>query len=232
MTKVLIVIDDGTGQEQVSWERVGLALKQAVWPTVEVVEVQTITALQLLVSAGKVHLEDWLLCPLTLNLPADWPFPGQGIYITCREVGNLRQQVNAQWQVPTGNGTYWLPIVHTAKGTLYGEAIACTEASWPLAATPTWLGLNYHQPYHLEDAQRQPLYALGQKLMQQLAAPPAVYLMQFGLTTAGISFDRLFPFPAIPAIASLGVQVPDLFTCHWACLHHQPILDIVIKPPR
>jgi hypothetical protein len=235
MTKVLIVVDDGAVPGQVSCVRAGAALKQVAQSVAEV-EIQTVTTLQQLVTAGKIDLGDWRLCPLTFNLPTDWPFFHQGIYQTCRDVANLRQQVNAQWQVATGNGIYWLPIIHTAKGTLYAEAIAHVDTTWPrstadLSPSEGGFALDYWQPCHLEDAQRQPLYALGQKLMQQLAAPPAVYLMQFGLTQVGIWFDRLFPFPATPALASLGVQSPDLFACHWACLNHLPILDITIKPP-
>ena len=43
-----------------------------------------------------------------------------------------------------------------------------------------------------------------------------------------ILFDRLWPFPAAPAIASLSRQQPDLFACHWRCLTGQPITDVVI----
>jgi hypothetical protein len=86
----------------------------------------------------------------------------------------------------------------------------------------------YCQPIHLPDRQRQPLYQLAYRLLRSLAAPPAVYLMQFGLQEDGIQFDRLLPFPAEPAIASLGVQTPDLFTCHWRCLVGKPIHDLVI----
>ncbi len=236
MTRVLIVLDDdpmtqGSGGS----DRASAALSQAAAGAAHC-ETYTITALQQMITAGKIHWNEGRLCPLTLNLPTDWPFPHQGVYQTCRDVASLRQQVSTQWQVSTGDGAYWLPIIHTAKGTLYAEAIARVDEPRSPATTDhsspeTGLGQSYQQPCHLDDAQRQPLYALAQKLMQQMAAPPAVYLMQFGLTAAGIQFDRLFPFPAPPAIASLGVQSPDLFACHWACLNHLPILDITIKPP-
>ncbi len=157
------------------------------------------------------------LCPLTLNLP-DWcQFPGRGVFAACAEIEAVRQQV-AAWQVAVGNGTYWQPIVFTAKGALFAEAIAP-------GAQPE---RPYAQPFHLEDAIRQPLYALGQRLLQALAAVPGVYLMQFGLSDRQIWFDRLIPFPDLPAIASVGVQMPDLFDCHWRCLTQQPIRDLHI----
>ena len=101
----------------------------------------------------------------------------------------------------------------------YAEAIA--------PASPS----GYRQPLHLADHQRQPLYRLGQRLLSALSAPPAVYLLQFGYQGDRECFDRLWPFPAPPAIASLGTQTPDLFSCHWHCLRGQPLRDIVIRPP-
>jgi hypothetical protein len=43
-----------------------------------------------------------------------------------------------------------------------------------------------------------------------------------------VVFDRLLPFPGEPALASLGVQQPDLFAAHWQCLRGQPLLDLQI----
>jgi len=157
---------------------------------------------------------DWLVCPLTLELPDGLDFPARTLFERCRSVEALRQMV-ASWGEQTGEGTAWLPIVWTAKGPLYGEAIAPH-------------GAGYTQPLHLSDALRQPLYALGNRLLRSLEALPAVYLLQFGYAEQGIWFDRLIPFPAEPAIASVGVQSPDLFQCHWRCLTNQPILELLI----
>ncbi|NEQ28459.1 MAG: hypothetical protein F6K28_57685 [Microcoleus sp. SIO2G3] len=155
-----------------------------------------------------------ILCPLTLNLPEDVEFPGQAVFQACRDVDRLRNRVR-QMGYSTGTGAHWLPLVHTVKGALYGEAI-------------TTVADGYQQPLHLSDRLRQPLYALGQTLMRQLSAPPAVYLLQFGITADDIVFDRLWPFPAATAIASVGVQLPNLYECHWRCLSHQPIVDLAI----
>ncbi|MGL5035879.1 MAG: hypothetical protein ACRC6M_18995, partial [Microcystaceae cyanobacterium] len=78
------------------------------------------------------------------------------------------------------------------------------------------------------DDLRQQLYALGFKCLEAVNAPPSVYLLQFGLSGQTVIFDRLWPFPAAPAIASLGKQNPDLFTCHWYCLNDQPLHDVKI----
>lgn len=159
-----------------------------------------------------------LLCPLTLTLPAWLPVPNPAIYTTCSDINGLRQTVS-QHNYQVGDGASWLPIVWTAKGSLYGEAIAQIDGM----AAPS-----YQQPLHLVDSQRQPLYRLGQTLLSQLKALPGVYLLQFGVRDHEVWFDRLIPFPGTPAIASLGVQTPDLFLCHWLCLAHRPILDLKI----
>jgi hypothetical protein len=152
-------------------------------------------------------------------------------------------------------GDFWLPVVWTVRGPLYAEVIARQPDG------------RYHQPCHLSDRVKQPLYHFAYSLLTSLSAPPAVYLIQFALQSPSpstglafvresshkmqeslpnakplrrhtnpspihhplILFDRLIPFPDEPAIASIGVQEPNLFTCHWLCLTHQPILDLKIK---
>lgn len=162
-----------------------------------------------------------LLCPLTLNLPDTLVWSGGAIYQACRAVEAMRDRVQQKFRVPAVSGNFWLPIVLTAKGPLYAEVI-CRAGS------------EYHQPFHLPDSQRQPLYRLAACLLRELNAPPSVYLLQFGWLaetagqTAQIGFDRLFPFPAEPAIASLNAQTPNLFVCYWQCLTQQPILDLQI----
>lgn len=161
--------------------------------------------------------------PLTLHLPPGLDFPASALYATCREVIGLRQRV-AQWGYATGDGRLTLPIVLTAKGPLYAEVIgpAPDAAALPGAATL------FVQPVDFSDARRQPLYALGQRLLRSLIAPPAVYLLQFSVQGEHICFDRLLPFPDERAIASLNIQTPDLFTCHWLCTTSQPIHDLII----
>jgi hypothetical protein len=168
------------------------------------------------------------LCPLTLNLPDTFTRSGQTIYQQCRDIATLRQLVDQQFACATGYGCYWLPIVLTKKGPLYGEVITVAEHQALGVPENALAQFSYYQPLHLSDVWRQPLYELGYRLLRSLSAPTATYLLQFGFQGQTICFDRLWPFPAAPAIASLGVQTPDLFTCHWRCLTGQPILDLVV----
>lgn len=196
------------------------ALKQAIHTSQPDYTVQVIGADVAVKYAIQLGCEA-LLCPLTLELPRELHFPAQEIYQLCREVDSLRQWVNQQFHAAIGDGPFWLPIVLTTRGPLYAEAIA---PSPPHLISPP----SYHQPLHLSDAWRQKLYRLAAQLLRSLSAPPATYLMQFGTQAGEICFDRLYPFPATPAIGSVGVQTPDLFTCHWHCLTGKPILDVLI----
>ncbi|ARV62459.1 hypothetical protein BZZ01_30930 [Nostocales cyanobacterium HT-58-2] len=178
------------------------------------------------------QLQEIICCPLTLSLPDNLSLPFERIIKACRDVTGLRQQLAQQMQVAIGDGCFWLPIVLTAKGPLYGEVITIAEEynGKKLPENLLICDFSYYQPYHLSDALRQPLYQMAYNLLQSLSAPPATYLVQFGVQTSDICFDRLWPFPTAPALASVGVQQPDLFTCHWYCLTAQPILDLTIMP--
>lgn len=178
------------------------------------------------------QLPEMLFCPLTLSLPEHLGLPFQTIIKACADVPGLRQQLAQQIQVAIGDGCFWLPVVLTAKGPLYGEIIALAGELYEKKSPQNLLlcDLTYYQPFHLSDALRQPLYHMAYNLLQSLSAPPATYLVQFGLQKSEICFDRLWPFPTAPALASVGVQQPDLFTCHWYCLTAKPILDLTIIP--
>ncbi|MBF2025796.1 MAG: hypothetical protein IGS48_03390 [Oscillatoriales cyanobacterium C42_A2020_001] len=183
------------------------------------VEVRSISELSDLKESNLLNQP--ILCPLTFKLPLWIPFTAREVFAACEHVEELQQQVSG-WGVAIGSGVYWLPIVLTAKGPLYAEAISLSDRS----------SSAYHQPFHLTDAQRQPLYALGNRLLRSLNASSGVYLVQFGWDGNQVQFDRLIPFPDRPAIASVGVQTPDLFTCHWQCLTHQPIRDLSVLSAR
>ena len=163
-----------------------------------------------------------IYCPLTIQLPDNFIFPQHAIYKACRDVQGLRTWVEDNFGYKTSIGEHWLgdlwlPIVWTAKGPLYAEVIG--EGVVPNS---------YQQPIDLTDYQRRSLYELAYQLLEHLSAPPTVYLLQFRFVGQEIVFDRLWPFPAAPALASVGVQKPDLFTCHWFCLTEQPIFDVTI----
>jgi len=163
-----------------------------------------------------------IYCPLTIKLPEYWHFPQQKIYQTCDNIESVRKLVQQKFGYSTsvgnsGLGHLWLPIILTAKGPFYGEVIGETE-----------IPNSYSQPIDLPDYQRQGLYHLGYQLMESLEAPPSVYLLQFSFVDHQVVFDRLWPFPAAPALASIGRQNPDLFACYWDCLSQQPIKELAI----
>jgi hypothetical protein len=127
----------------------------------------------------------------------------------------LRQLATSTTAIETGDGgNLYLPAIWTARGPIYGEAIALRDVD------------KYDFPFHLEDDRRQPLYNLTYQLLSSIQAEPGVYLVLVRELDAGWMFDRILPFPAPPALASIGKQSPDLFTCHWLCLDRQPLLDV------
>jgi hypothetical protein len=207
MPKVAIVIDETDAGSQL-----GASLRQAILQEDSTAEVALFSINALSEEAVDHHR---LICPLTLELPASLVFPLKSVYQACRDWESLQAQVRA-WHYETGVGDRWLPIVLTAKGPLYAEVIGRHTTG-------------FVQPIHLTDRQRQPLYAFGHRLLRYLSASPAVYLVQFGFQEQSFCFDRLWPFPTEPAIASINVQSPHLFMCHWRCLMGQPIYDLVIK---
>ena len=166
-------------------------------------------------SSDNIELSErtWF-CPLLLDLPPSLPFAGRTTYQRCQDWQTLRQTV-AEWGYAVGDGHYWLPIVLTAKGPLYAEAIARDSS-------------HFYQPWHLNDATRQTLYRLGYRLLQAIAAIPGVYLLQFG-EGEPLCFDRIIPFPDEPALASIGVQEPDLLMSYWYCQMGTPIRDLQIQ---
>ncbi|MDX1977916.1 MAG: hypothetical protein SFT94_09595 [Pseudanabaenaceae cyanobacterium bins.68] len=140
-----------------------------------------------------------------------------------QDIPRLRQFCEQELRIKSGEGgRFWLPLVLSARGLLFGEVIA---------RLPDY-DQGYYQPLDLTDNLRQPLYRLGRSLLTWIEASPGVYLVQFDLHWSGkdwqLQFDQVLPFPDRPAIASVGVQTPDLFECHLTCLRGEPLRDLVI----
>ncbi|KAB8332063.1 hypothetical protein SD80_021370 [Scytonema tolypothrichoides VB-61278] len=246
MRKVLVVIEsDGreiiqspTVSRMLSAIEMAIAEDTTQTTSVQVVAVNNLTSIDQGVGfqprnlQTSSELQEIIYCPLTLCLPENLVVPFEGIIKACRDIAGLRHKLAQHIQVPIGDGSYWLPVVLTAKGPLYGEAITLAEESNGKKLPDNLLqsDLTYYQPLHLSDVLRQSLYHMAHNLLQFLLAPPATYLVQFGLEKSEICFDRLWPFPTAPALASVGVQKPDLFTCHWYCLTAKPVLDLNIIP--
>lgn len=165
---------------------------------------------------------DTIYCPLTIQLPEYFDFPQQKVYSACKDVNARRRWVekNLGFKTSVGDswlGHLWLPIIVTDK-LVYGEIIG--EGSMPNS---------YEQPVAIPNRQLKSLHSLAEQLLDSLDAPPAVYLLQFSLYNGEIVFDRLWPFPAAPALITLKTQQPDLFSCHWHCLTKQTVPDISIS---
>lgn len=199
------------------------SVKQAIKSQGVPNQINIIAAASLWTQSLPAQDDSTIYCPLTIQFPDFFKFPAQAVYQQCRDVNHLRQWVNQQlgYRVTTEQtslGDLWLPVILTAKGPIYGEVIA--EGAIPNS---------YEQPVPLRDELRQPLYHLAYQLLSFLQAPNAVYLLQFSCQKQEIIFDRLWPFPAAPALASLRGQQPDLYTCHWYCLTAQPIPEVIVK---
>ena len=161
-----------------------------------------------------------IYCPLTIQLPDYFDFPAKDVFSACRDIIGRRHWVEQNLGYKTSFGDHWLghlwlPVILTKKGLLHAEVIG--EGAMPNS---------YEQPIILSSRHRQSLHHLARNLLDSLSAIPGVYLIQFSLHNNEIVFDRMWPFPAAPALASLRVQDPDLFTCHWQCLIDRPITEL------
>jgi hypothetical protein len=192
------------------------------------VTLKTITS-QALSQLGQIPTAATLL-PLTFNLPPSLKFEQGLLWQQCQDLAYWRRLVGELGAVARRSDClvqprYWLPIVLTAKGPLYGEVIGevIDQALDTPANSPSYL-----QPFHFPDQWRQPLYGFAYQLLKAMAAGPSVYLLEFGWHDQQLGFDRLWPFPNQAALASLGVQSPDLFTCYWRCLANLAITDLLI----
>ena len=165
---------------------------------------------------------DTIYCPLTIQLPDYFDFPQRKIYSACKDINSRRRWVekNLGFKTSVGDswlGHLWLPIIMTDKP-LFGEVIG--EGPMPNS---------YEHPVQIPKRQRKSLHDLAEQLLDSLSATPATYLLQFSLYNGEIVFDRLWPFPAAPALITLKTQQPDLFTCHWRCMTNQKISKISIS---
>jgi hypothetical protein len=199
-------------------EKMVSALKNAI-PKSFAVEVTGTASLWSKVDSGKTNQHNLIWCPLTIQLPNWVNFPAKKVYQACRDIEERRAWVSHSLHYKTSQGDasfgdLWLPITVTAKGLEYGEVIG--EGMIPNS---------YSQPISLERESIKALHRLASQLIDNLQAPPSVYLLQFRLDHREVVFDRLWPFPAAPAIASLRGQQTDLYVAYWNCLRQQALLD-------
>lgn len=240
MPRVLIIVDppDDTPQSGtigVDSQQSSSALKQVILAQLgndadsKASSVKVVTTVELNQHPDwqALALDGAILCPLTLDLPEWLNFPMKRVYQACQDILGLRHRLEPQYA--TGGGNLWLPIIQTQKGPLYGEIIGLVENGRPQLPDNPPKAAEYVQPVHLKDLWRQPIYEMAQTLLRSLNALPAVYLMQFSIQEQSPCFDRLLPYPEVPALASVGVQTPDLFECYWHCILGNPIRDVTIS---
>ncbi|GBF81146.1 hypothetical protein [Aphanothece sacrum] len=232
MQKALIIVNAEVKAEGTVYmsspatEKMVFALEQTIAADSPSTQVEVISAATLWSKSFNLPKSNAnvIYCPLTIDIPNWLPFPGQKIYQECKDVKSQRLWVEKNLGYKTSLkdsclGNLWLPVALTKKELIYGEVIG--EGFFPNS---------YQQPVDFESHLRRPLYDLAQGLLDSLDAPPSVYLIQFRLMGETIVFDRLWPFPAAPTIASLNYQQSNLFTCYWHCLTHQPIVDLSRVP--
>ena len=162
-----------------------------------------------------------IYCPLTIQIPDYFDFAQRQIFSACKDINSRRRWVEKLgFKTSVGDswlGHMWLPVIVTDK-LMFGEVIG--EGPMPNS---------YEHPVLIPQRQRKLLHNLAEELLDSLEAPSATYLLQFSLYNGEIVFDRLWPFPAAPALITLKTQQPDLFTCHWRCMTDRTISQISIS---
>ena len=228
MSKVIIIVNAQVEGGKISAtapvaERMALALSKSITNSLHSHEVKIISGADLW--SKSVYLaepsSDVIYCPLTIKVPDWFKFPAQSIYNACRDLEQRRKWVKQFFGYQTSQdnlllGDLWLPIILTNNNKLIYSSVI-SEGIMPN---------DYQQPYDLTSEVNFKLQELARQLLDSINAIPSVYLLQFKLVGHDIIFDRLWPFPATPAIASINVQQPDLYACHWLCLSGQPVTNI------
>ncbi len=219
MSKVVIIVNAQVNKGKISpnapvAERMAVALSKSIVESNPDYEIQILGGADLWSKSLQISDsdQDVIYCPLTIKLPDWFNFPAQQIYYACRDVEKRRKWVQQHfgYKISKDNswlGDLWLPVIFTSEKLIYGEVIC--EGVMP----------NYYQqPCDLPVEIYPSLQTLVKELLNSIKATPSVYLLQFRILDQNIIFDRLWPFPATPAIASINVQKPDLFAYHWHCL--------------
>ncbi len=222
MSKVIIVVNAQVQGGKISatapvTAKMASALSKSVTSANSSNEIEILSGADLW--SRSIHLseasEDLIYCPLTIKLPDWFHFPAQKVYYACRDLEKRRRWVkhNFDYQTTHDNvwlGDLWLPLILTKEKLIYSSIIG--EGMMPN---------DYQQPNSVPLEIYSGLKKLGSQLLDSINAVPSVYLLQFKIVDHEIVFDRLWPFPATPAVASVNAQNPDLYSCHWRCLSGQ-----------
>ncbi len=186
------------------------------------IKIEVIAAASLWSEPEKLRNNDSgaIYCPLTIQLPHEFDFPDRKVWRSCQDIKGRRRWVEDKLGYKTSIndsplGDMWLPVIVTDKGLFYEQIIG--EGAMPNS---------YQQPVNLPEQTLQSLYNLAYKLFESIDATPGVYLLQFCLRQSNIIFDRLWPFPAAPALASIRMEQPNLYTYHWYCLNKRAFANV------
>ncbi|AIE74528.1 MULTISPECIES: hypothetical protein [unclassified Synechocystis] len=194
-------------------EAIASCSPETIIETVAVASLWSDQAQQQIQMGGRIY------CPLTIQLPRWLDFPGQIMYQACQDINTRRQWVSEKLNLPLCNdanwlGDHWLPIIVSTDEIGFSPLIY--EGMMPNAYEMVSWDLPPYQRY------RDVLENLAWALVKELKAPPAVYLLQFSVAQ-GLVFDRLWPFPAAPAIVTINQGQGNLYTYHWCCLNNLPL---------
>lgn len=219
MSKVIIIVNAQVDKGKVNAnapvaQKMALALSKSVMESNQCHGIEIVGGADLWSQSLPIDdsQKDIIYCPLTIKLPDWFNFPAQQIYYACADLEKRRKWVQQHfgYKVSKDNlhlGDLWLPIIFSSEKLMYGEVIG--EGILPN---------DYEQPQHLPSEIYTNVQILAKELLHSIQAIPSVYLLQFRMLDENIIFDRLWPFPACPAIASINSQKTDLFTHHWHCL--------------
>jgi hypothetical protein len=222
MSKVIIIVNAQVDNGKISpnapiAEKMATALSKSIMESNPCHEIKILGGAELWSKLLQIDDsdQDIIYCPLTIKLPDWFNFPAQHIYYGCQDVEKRRKWVQQHFNYKTTHdnlllGDLWLPIIFDGKNFTYGDVIG-------EGVLPNY----YQQPYDLPSEIHVLLQTLSKELLTSIHAIPSVYLLQFKILDNNIIFDRLWPFPACPAIASINLQKADLFTYHWRCLTNQ-----------
>ncbi len=226
MPKVTIIVNAQVQGGKISTtapvaERMALALSKSVINSRDSYEIEILSGADLWSKSPQspeFSQDSTIYCPLTIKLPDWFNFSGRKVYDACRNLERRRKWVKQNFGYKTSYdniwlGDLWLPIIYANGESTFGSVIC--EGMMPN---------QYHQPFDLPLEIRPQLKKLASELLDSIQAIPSVYLLQFKLVKNEIIFDRLWPFPATPAIASINnPHQPNLYSCHWLCLSNQPL---------
>lgn len=224
MSKVIIIVNAEVDNGKIRpnapiAEKMAIALSKSIIESDSYHEIKIVGSAEIWSKSLQISDsdQDIIYCPLTIKLPDWFNFPAQQIYYGCRDVEKRRKWVQQHFGYKTTHdniwlGDLWLPIIFDGENFTYSDVIG-------EGVLPNY----YQQPNDLPSEIYPLLKTLSKELLISIHAIPSVYLLQFKILDNNIIFDRLWPFPATPAIASINGKQPDLFACHWRCLNNQSI---------